>query len=117
MTFDATASPPGKPPALITRRAQDARSYMVDCTALLREHELLVRVLDTTPPTALAPDAAPAGLRIQRAVVWGTCTALLIDLAGGEPAAGRPSQDWPVSVRLKTTQGYLNVALMVRVHG
>lgn len=109
-TFDATATPPGKPPALITRRAQDARSYRVDCTALLREHELLVRVMETTP------DTAPAGLRIQRAAVWGTCTALLIDLAGGEPAAGRPSQDWPVSVRLKTTQGYLNVALMVRVH-
>lgn len=110
-TYDATATPIGAPRARITRSALDDRSYLIDCAPLLREHELLVRVQDTT-----LPDASPPGLRIQRAAIGVTCKVLLLDLTGGAPPAGRPSQDWPVSVRIKTTQGYLNVALVVRVH-
>ena len=115
-TFDATATPIGAPRPRITRSALDDRSYTIDCAPLLREHELLVRVLTTTPPIALLPDTAPPGLRIHRAAIGGTCKVLLLDLAEGSPAAGRPSQDWPVSVSIKTTQGHLTVALLVRVH-
>lgn len=90
----------------IVRRAGDDRAYQVDCGALLRPHELLVRVLGE-PAVGLGMQctARPArGARLLDVRLW-----------GGALPEGRQRADGTVRLAVVTTQGVVDLVLAVRL--
>lgn len=91
----------------IVRRVGDARAYPVDCSALLRPHELLVRVQ--------GEPMAGLGMQCQARPARGART-LDVWISGGELPEARPKADGSARLALAvTTQGGVELALAVRL--
>lgn len=103
---DVKARPPGQPSGRIEKRPGDARDYRIDCTPLLREHELVRAVLDVqTSGLTAGPARARHGVYAE------------VRLSGGTVPAGATHADYPLSLCLQTTQGTVEAVVVVRVHG
>jgi hypothetical protein len=106
MTTLSVMKPSGQAAATIERRAGDDRVYAVDCGALLRQHELLVRVS--------GEPAAGLGMQCQARPARGAKT-LDVRLWGGALPEGRQHADAAVRLTVVTTQGALELVLPVRL--
>lgn len=104
--MEAVANPAGQPLARVEKRLADDRPCQIDCTKLLAEHELLVKVL------SVDSDELPVGGARTR-----NGKLLVVHLASGGVVPSRPGyRDYPVGATVQTTQGVLRVAFEVRVH-
>jgi hypothetical protein len=105
MSADIQARPAGQPRPRIDLRAGDDRPFRIDCTLLLREHELMTQVTDAAAPQL---GACRARTRQGRAVE--------VQLAGVAVPAGGPHLDTVLRVRATTTRGAVDIVVDVRVH-
>jgi hypothetical protein len=96
----------GKAPTQIVRRVGEDRVYPIDCSALLRPHELLVRVQ--------GEPAAGLGMQCEARPARGART-LDVRISGSELPEGRQKADGSVRLVVVTTQGVVELALAVRV--
>ncbi len=103
---DVKARPPGQPSGRIEKRPGDSRDYRVDCSALLREHELVRSVLEVQ-----APGLTVGSARVRQGLY------AEVRLSGGAALPGTAYADFPLRLQLQTTQGTVEVVVTVRVHG
>lgn len=93
----------GKLDTPLEHPAGDDRACVVDCTAMLRQHELLVSV-EATGSAGLQCSARPLrGARELEVRIW-----------GGTLEDRQPSAMGRVALAVKTTQGRLSIELPVR---
>lgn len=88
---------------MIEKRSGDNRSFLIDCSDLLREYELIVKALQVYGP----------GLTMLNA--WSRDGRTVeVNIGGGQVPSNLPYRDFPATVTLLTTQGTLQVAFTVR---
>lgn len=105
MTLEIKATQAGQEQELAQKRASEERPFSIDCTDLLREYELIVKVLSVSA-NGLTTGAAQTR----------TGTDLEVILGGGSVPSNLPSKDFKVLVTAQTTQGTLAVSFGVRVY-
>lgn len=100
--------PGGRSAAPIDRRVGDDLAYLVDCRAVLRPHELLVRVQGEPTGTLKMQCAAKVlkGARELELQVWGGSLPYKITAADGH-----------VALDVQTTQGVLHLHIPVTQRG
>ena len=81
-----------------------ARPFTVDCTPLLREHELMGAVLCLDASNLLCTARVLQGLQLE------------LRIGGSELPDGAPFADYPVRALVRTSQGQIEVLVEVRVH-
>lgn len=106
MTAPIVITAAGQTATPIVRRAGEDRVYQVDCRALLRQHELLVRMA--------AEPVAGLGMQCQARPARGART-LDVRIWGGELPESRLKGDGTVRLAVVTTQGVVELALAVRL--
>jgi hypothetical protein len=108
MKTDAKAQVPGKPLPRLDMRAKDARPFRIDCSALLREFELLVCMesADSSKPHLVAIESSRTRAG----------TAIEAHLRVSDDAAPVKFEDATLTLVAKTTQGFLRVTVLARVH-
>lgn len=102
---DVIANPPGRPLGYLHKRPGDDRVFAIDCTPLLRPHELMIG-----PAGVEAPDLVigPSRTRVG--------TLFEVRLAGGTVPAGQTYVDHMLAALARTTQGVIDIRICVRVH-
>lgn len=102
--MNVIARPAGKQPVRVEKRQVDARIYTVDCTPLLREHELMAAVLSLDAGPFLGAAYVRQGLQLE------------LRLGDGKVADGAPFTDHLVRALVRTSQGRIEVQVEVRVY-
>lgn len=104
--IDAVATVAGTTAPVISKRAADDRTYIVECSALLRKFELV---------TAVASLSADTGLTVSgQAVEQGSL--VRFSASGGTVPQGQPSIDYTVRITVTTTNGQVQANVTVRVY-
>jgi hypothetical protein len=108
MKADAIAQVPGKPLPRVDLRPGDDRTFTVDCSQLLRQHELLVRM-------ELAESASGHLVAIEKSRTRG---GIMIELQLAVPRASTvvKHEDVKLTLVAVTTQGRLRLTVVARVH-
>ena len=101
---DAKALPAGMEQAPLLKRAAEQRIFKIDCSEALQKHELIVSVTSA--------EAAP-GLTAQAARTRDG-TSIEVLLGGGPVGSSQPHRDYPLNLTARTSQGVLNLTIVVR---
>ena len=105
-TPDAVATTAGTAAPIVTKRTADARTYVIDCCALLRKNELMTTITGST---------ADAGLTLgSSSLLQGRF--IEITVSGGTVPDGSPHKDYTVRVTATTTRGTVQAEVTVRVY-
>lgn len=100
-----TASKPGSSPPKVEKRSGDSRLYMVDCSALLTQNELIIG-----KPTAVAPVALTiSDIKSKRG------KSIVFRVEGGP--ATTASVEYLVTIKIRTTvTNLLEVPILVKAY-